>query len=181
MWLAMTVPRRSLLFGLAVALVACGRSGLGDADGPSALDARALPDDAAYAPPFAEDSGRPADDASVPTVPPPSTEDADSPRVCPVDAGGTLLDAGGCSTRAAIACAPPPGETVQATLDEQLLGTPCRHGEGAGGFTVRFDSEGCALEISGGAFSACDVAALSSVRFLCALGHPCAVAPSLVK
>ena len=76
MLVAMTVPRRSLLFGLVVALGACGRSGLDDADATHASDASVPPYDAANTP-VTEDAGGPAEASLIP----PSTEDADSPRV----------------------------------------------------------------------------------------------------
>ncbi len=102
-------------------------------------------------------------------------------RACLADAGGTLLDVTGCAARETVPCQPRPGETVQSALDDQIFTTGCVHHEGAGGFAVHFDSRGCATGISGGTFSACDVAALASKRFACAEDHPCAVAPTLVK
>jgi hypothetical protein len=181
---AMAAPLRRARVGFALALVlgACGRSGLGDADdprAPSTADAGAP----ATAP--AEDASPPAtadaDDVPDASVDPPATEDADSARVCPVDAGGTVLDPSGCAAREVVPCVPFTGETVQETLDNQIFGGSCQHREGAGGFTVRFDAERCPVEVSGGFFSACDVAWLSTRRFACALGHPCATAPTLVK
>jgi hypothetical protein len=175
---------RGVLFCFLVALVACGRSGLGDVDaedtpGESAApDAGVAIDDAGAGPTTIDDDAGQGAEASVD---PASPEDADVPLECPIDAGGTLLDTSDCAAREVVACAPPPGETVQGSLDSQIFGGNCLHHEGAGGFTVRFDPRGCALEISGGSFSACDVAWLASQRFQCAEGHPCAVAPSLVK
>jgi hypothetical protein len=102
-------------------------------------------------------------------------------RACLGDAGGLPLDAGMCALRETVPCVPPAGEGVQATLNDQIFATGCQHRDGAGGYTVRFDAQGCATQIAGGLFSDCDVAALSSKRFACAQSHPCATAVTLVK
>ncbi len=100
---------------------------------------------------------------------------------CRVDAGATPLDTTGCASRETVPCNPPAGESVQEALRDQIFTTPCQHRDGAGGYTVRFDPQGCAISISGGLFSACDVVSITSKRFLCAEGHPCATAVTLVK
>ena len=183
MAIAMTASRH-FLFGLLLAVGACGRSGLGDLDTPNALGGGSAGDGgvATTPPPTPTQTPTPEDAGAIPdaSVDPPN-EDADTPRICPVDAGGTLLDTTDCAAREVVACVPFYGGTVQDTLDEQIFMGNCQHRDGAGGFTVRFDREGCAVEISGGLFTACDVAWVSSRRFACAEGHSCATAPTLVK
>ena len=92
-----------------------------------------------------------------------------------------LLDAAGCLARDPMPCAPAAGQTAQDLLDIQVLASDCVHHEGAGGYAVRFDPQGCAVSIAGGTSTACDESWLLSKRFACAVDHPCAVAPSLVK
>jgi hypothetical protein len=167
---------------LLVALGACGRSGLGDVDAPVAPAPAGDAGVAGIAPPErappAADAAGEAPDA---TIDPTTTADADPPRICTADAGGTLLDTTGCAAREVVACVPFSGGTVQETLDDQIFMGNCQHRDGAGGFTVRFDAEGCAVEIFGGLFTACDIAWVSARRFACAESHPCATAPTLVK
>jgi hypothetical protein len=97
------------------------------------------------------------------------------------DAGGAPIAGGPCASRQVVDCAPGPGETVQDLLNGQVLANGCVHHEGAGGFTVFFDPEGCAVLVTGGIYSACDVDALGRLRFACAAERRCAVAPALVR
>jgi hypothetical protein len=97
------------------------------------------------------------------------------------DDGGTAIDGAPCASRPLLGCTAGPGEDVQDSLNAQVLANGCEHHEGAGGFTVLFNAEGCATFITGGFYSACDVDALSRTRFECAADRRCAVAPSYVR
>jgi hypothetical protein len=108
----------------------------------------------------------------------PCVADALDPRG---DDGGTRIDGPPCTSRQLLGCAPAPGEAVQDVLNGQVFWNGCEHHDGAGGFTVVFDAEGCAVLVTGGFYSACDLDALSRSRFACAANRRCAVAPSLVR